>query len=883
MRLEYIRALPGPNVYVHRPVLCARIELEALTERESCDFAGFVMRLLGRLPGLCEHHCAKGQPGGFVERLEGGTYFGHIVEHVALELQNLAGSAVSFGKTLHAGAPGRYDMIVEYRNEPLARFLLPVALELVQALCDDRPYPLDAMLDEARRIFTATELGPSTSAIVEAAERRGIPWLRLNDASLVQLGYGAHRRLIEATQSDRTSCVASDIACDKALTKRLLAQASIPAPHGIIARARAEAVAALDVLTPPLVVKPLDGNQGRGISLRLHTAHELAEAYDHAAAIASTVIVEEFFEGRDYRAVVVDGKLVAVSERVPAHVIGDGERTLAQLIGHENQNPLRGNGHDRPLTKITIDALAESFLARQGRRLCDIPARGERVFLRETANLSTGGTARDVTDEVHPSVTRLCERAARVIGLDICGVDLILPNVAQPVPATGAGIVEVNAAPGIRMHHHPVAGKPRDVGGAIVSMLFPSGDGRIPITSVTGTNGKTTVVRMIGHVLAATGKTVGMTTTDGIWIDGQCVAQGDLTGFHSARAVLSDPAVEVAVLETARGGIVRRSLGYDWSDVGVLTNIQADHLGQDGIETIEDLLWVKSLVAERVRTGGRLILNADDERLAELPQQSRVSRLPRRLVYFALSDDNPVVRRHLAAGGTAYFLDDDWLVEANGERSERIVRAASLPVTLGGMARFQIANVLAALAASAGHGISAEQATAALATFHGDRANPGRMNTYRVGSGYVIVDYAHNAGAFEALLELTAQWADRRVTGVFTVPGDRSDELIADAGRLAARCFDRLIIREDEDARGRKPGAVARLLFEAVRAEAPEKECRIIPEECGALMTALAEMEDGEVILFFYEKHTEPLLDLLRRHGAQPVAMIERRAVLQHS
>jgi cyanophycin synthetase len=874
MRFDSIRALPGPNVYVDRPVLWACIELETLTERESHEFPGFVPRLLERLPGLREHHCAKGMPGGFVERLHGGTYFGHIVEHVALELQNLAGVCVSLGKTLYAGAPGRYDMIVEYRNEPAARFLLPVALDLVQALLDDRPYPLEDRLCEAQRLRADTELGPSTQAIVDAAQRRGIPWLRLNDAGLVQLGYGVHRRLIAATQSDRTSSVASDVACDKALTKRLLAQAAIPVPRGIVARTRADAVAALEELTPPLVVKPLDGNQGRGISLRLCTAEEVARAFDLAVEVASSVIVEEFFEGRDYRVVVVDGKLAAASERMPAHVIGDGECTIAQLIERENLHPQRGHGHTRPLTCITVDALVEALLVRSGRRLDHILRRGERVFLRETANLSTGGTARDVTGEVHPSVARMCERAARIIGLDICGIDLLLPDIGQPVPAEGAGIVEVNAAPGIRMHHHPAQGEPRDVGGAIVSMLFPSGNGRVPITSVTGTNGKTTVTRLIGHILGATGKTVGMTTTDGIWIGGDCVAHGDLTGFHSARSVLADPAVEVAVLETARGGIVRRSLGYDWSDVGVLTNIQADHLGQDGIETINDLLWVKSLVAERVRAGGTVVLNADDERLAELPDEPRLRRLPRRIVYFSTAADHPVVRRHVGLGGTAFFVEHGWLVEANPQRSQRIVRAASVPVTLRGTARFQIANALAAAAACRAQGLSIEETAAGLASFQSDN-NPGRMSLFQLGRGYLVVDYAHNSGAFEALLEVTGQWTDRRVTGVFTMPGDRPDELILETGRLAARCFDRLIIREDEDLRGRRPGEVSKLLAAVVREEAPEKECRIIRDESEALRTALAEMDDGEVVLLFYEKYSDRHLSLLRRHGATPASSID--------
>jgi cyanophycin synthetase len=880
MKFASMRALPGPNVFVDRPVLWAVIELGVLTERESHQFAGFVRRLLNCLPGLRDHHCAKGEPGGFVERLHGGTYFGHIVEHVAIELQNLAGVAVSFGKTLYAGAPGRYDMIVEYRNEPVGRFLLPVALGLVQALLDDRTYVLEEKLAEARRLLAETDLGPSTQAIVDAAARRGVPWLRLNDANLVQLGYGVHRRLIAATQSDRTSSVASDIACDKELTKRLLAQAAIPVPHGIVARSRAEAIAALDELSPPLAVKPLDGNQGRGISLRLHGAAEIAAAFDLARDVSSSVIVEEFFDGRDYRAVLVDGKLVAASERQPAHVVGDGAHSIAQLIERENANPLRGDGHTKPLSRITIDSVAESLLARSGRRLNDVPARGERVLLRATANLSTGGTARDVTDEVHPSIAHMCERAARIVGLDICGVDLVLPDIRKPVPAAGGGIVEVNAAPGIRMHHHPTAGATRDVGGAIVSMLFPSGHGRIPIISVTGTNGKTTVTRMIAHVLSATGKNVGMTTTDGIWIGGQCVAQGDLTGFHSARSVLADPAVEAAVLETARGGIVRRSLGYDWSDIGVLTNIQGDHLGQDGIETLSDLLWVKSLVAERVRAGGTVVLNADDDLLADLPDQPRFGLLPRRIVFFAAGDDNPVIRRHRSAGGTAYFVENGWIIEATGARSERIARVVEFPVTFSGRASFQTANLLAALAACRAQGITARAAVAALAQFD-SASNRGRMNLFRLDRGHVVIDYAHNAGAFEALLELTAQWTDRRITGVFTVPGDRPDEAISEAGRFAARCFDRLIVREDADLRGRRPGEVTRLLLQAIRDEAPHKECRTVPDEGGALMTALDEMDDGEVILFFYEKRSEPHLSLLHRRGAMPVANIEPLAVLQ--
>jgi cyanophycin synthetase len=548
----------------------------------------------------------------------------------------------------------------------------------------------------------------------------------------VQLGWGKHRRLIEATQTDRTAALAVDAACDKALTKELLERAFIPVPRGVIARSREEAVAALDGLRPPLAVKPLDGNQGRAVSLRLTTAEQVAAAFDHAAALSPSVVVEEFLEGRDYRVVVVDGRMVAAAERVPAHVVGDGSHTVTELIEIENQSPRRGEGHEKPLTRLPLDDQTLACLSGAGRGLTDVPPAGERVFLRATANLSTGGTARDVTDDVHPVVARLCERAARVLGLDVCGIDLILPDIAEPVPEQGGGILEVNAAPGIRMHHHPSAGKPRDVGAAVINMLFPDdSDGRIPVVAVTGTNGKTTVTRMVGHVLGTAGQVVGLTTTDGIHIGGHRVATGDMTGLNSARVVLSDPAVDVAVLETARGGIVRRGLGYDWADVAVLTNIQADHLGQDGIDTLEDVLWVKSLVAERVRVGGTLVLNADDERLAALPDAPRVKKLRRQVVFFSLSEANPVVRAHRAGGGTAFVLRDGWLVEAEGGREQRLVEAAALPVTLGGRAHFQTANALAAAAACGALGLAPEQVAFALCHFRSDWDNPGRMNPSR--------------------------------------------------------------------------------------------------------------------------------------------------------
>ncbi|HEX8687609.1 MAG TPA: cyanophycin synthetase, partial [Pyrinomonadaceae bacterium] len=650
MKIEGIRTLAGPNVYTHRPALLMRLDLEDLAGRESREVEGLNGRLLAALPGLVEHHCSRGRAGGFVERLGEGTYLGHVVEHAALELTALAGVGVTHGKTRAGEEPRLYNVVVEFVAEHATRFLLETAVALVGALVVGAEFPLAERLAEARRIAARTELGPSGRAIVAAAARRGIPWMRLGRGDLVQLGWGRRRKFIRAAMSDLTSAVATDTASDKDLTKLLLEQASVPVPAGRVVTTEDEAVGAFESLGGPAVVKPLDGRQGRGVSLNLSTPGEVRAAFRIARDFSPEVLVEELLKGRNYRVLVVGGETVAASERLPCHVVGDGAHSVAELVEIANRDPLRGEGHEKPLTKIAVDEIALAHLRRTGVALTDVPEPGRVVALRDGVNLSTGGVARDVTDEAHPSVKFLCERAARAVGLDICGVDLILEDISAPFERGRGGVIELNASPGLRMHHHPSEGRPRDVGAKIVEQLFPAGDGRVPLISVTGTNGKTTVTRLTGHVLASTGLAVGVTTSDGIWVGGRRVASGDTTGPHSARTVLSDPTVEAAVLETARGGIMRRGLGYDWSDVGVITNIQPDHFGQDGIESLEDLVYVKSLVAERVRDGGSLVLNADDERLARLAEEPRVRAEEKRVVYFSLRGaDHVLIRKHLDA------------------------------------------------------------------------------------------------------------------------------------------------------------------------------------------------------------------------------------------
>jgi cyanophycin synthetase len=869
-----VRTVAGPNVYSHRPVLVMKLDLAELAGREGRDVPGFNERLLARLPGLGDHHCSKGRPGGFVERLAEGTYFGHVVEHVALELTELAGVGTFHGKTRAAGEPGVYNVVVEYKAEKGTERLLRVAVELVEALVKGEQYPLEGALDEARRLIARTELGPSTRAVVEAAAKRGIPWQRLDEESLVQLGYGRNRKLIAAAMTSGTSAVGSDIASDKDLTKRLLDRAGIPVPRGEIVYSEEEAVRVMEWLHKPVAVKPFDGHQGKGVSLNLYTAEQVVEGFRVAREHSREVLVEELFVGRDYRVLVVAGKMVAASERVPAQVVGDGRRTIAELIEVENQNPLRGEGHDSALTRIEVDDVMTAHLQKSGLSLESVPPAGGRVLLRENANLSKGGTAKDVTDAVHPSVRRVCERAALVIGLDVCGVDLVLPDITQPMPKGGAGIIEINAAPGLRMHVHPSEGEPRDVGAAIVQSLYPFGtSARVPIFSITGTNGKTTIARLIAHLAGTTGQRVGLTTTDGIYLGGELIVAGDTTGPRSAQVILSDPTVEIAVLEVARGGIVRGGLGYDWSDISVMSNIQPDHIGQDGIESVGDLLWIKSLVAERVKEGGTLILNADDERLASLMDIPRVKRVQKKVVYYSLDPRHPLVRSHAERGATAYCLSDGWIVELTGGRETRVVEAARVPVTFGGAADYQISNVMAAVASARAYGRPIEVVAEALTSYRAE-ANSGRGNLYRVGAGYVFVDYGHNPDAFAAVGRALKGMKRGRVTAVIGVPGDRSDDVIKEAGRAAAEHFDRLIVREDKDLRGRRSGEAPRLFYRAAEEARPGVECRVVLDEADALELAIREMQEGETVAVFYEK-LGVVAEVLGRNSAVPASAAE--------
>jgi cyanophycin synthetase len=872
VKIKKIRTIAGPNLFHRLPVLIMTLDLEDLADVSSAEIPGFIDRLLVALPGLQEHRCSKGYADGFVERLQTGTYFAHIIEHLALELSTPAGIEVGYGKSVYAGRHGLYDVVVRYRDEEAMRFLLRTAVELASAVLAGKPYPLEEKVAEARRIADGLRFGPSTQAIVDAAEKRGIPWTRLSEQSLVEFGYGVHRKRIQATTSSETGNIAVDVAQDKNLTKKLLERALIPVPAGSVVTTLDEALEAFREIDGKVAIKPLDGNHGRGVSLNLTTEADVAEAFEIARGHSREVIVEECLHGRDYRVVVVGGKMIAAAERVPAHVTGDGVNSIRRLIEIENENPLRGEGHTKPLTKITVDDAAEAFLRRANIHLETVPMAGERVVLRETANLSTGGSAIDVTDRVHPQMRSICERAASQIGLDICGIDLITEDIGKGLSEQKAAIIEVNAGPGIRMHHYPSEGQSRDVAGAIIDRLFPDGsNGRIPIVSVTGTNGKTTVTRMIAHLFHQKKIAVGMTTSDGIYLGKERIYEGDTTGPQSARVVLSDPSVEVAVLETARGGIVRRGLGYDVSDVAVLTNIQADHIGQDGIETVDDILKIKSLVAETVRPGGTLVLNADDPRTLGVRELPRLNASDKNIVLFSLDPENPALVAHIEKGRTGYYIHEWRIYESQSWSTSFVVEAARIPATFGGLANYQIANVMAAIAAARAQGLTLQEVRAGIETFHPTLDNAGRANAYRVKSGYVFVDYGHNPEALRAVAQMARQLARGRITGIISAPGDRSDEMIRLSGQAAAEGFDRVIVREDLDLRGRLAGETARLLCEEVSRRNPNCRCSTELDQKAAFRNAIADMENGEVIFFFYDQ-IETVREVLDECGARPIS-----------
>lgn len=845
------RALRGPNYFSRYPAIFMRLDIGELEERPSDLVPGIVERLTALLPTLQEHRCSVGRPGGFLERLERGTWAGHVVEHVAIELQNLIGFSVGYGKTIDSYDAGIYSVVYRYRDEACGLAAGVESVDLVEHLFCGEAIDLPAILGRLRQVRDDHMLGPSTAAIVNAATQRGIPHTRLSEEnSYIQFGHGHRQQRIQATVTGHTDLISYGIADDKEWTKQVLGDAGIPVPQGRVCSAFEEALDAVHAIGYPVAVKPVIGNHGRGVSTNVEDDQALSDAFNIASQRNSSVIVEQYIRGEDHRLLVIGGKLVAAARRRPAHVVGDGVATLQALVDAENRDPRRGVGHENLLTQIKLDEQSLRLISQQNLSLKSVIPAGEIVFLKPTANLSTGGTATDVTDDVHPEVRYVAERISRLVGLDIIGIDLLAETLTKPLEEQSAAVVEVNAGPGFRMHLSPTHGECRDVGRPVIDMLFPDSEstGRIPIAAVTGTNGKTTTVRLLSHLLRQAGRNVGMACTGAIEIDNHVILRGDYSGPHAAEIVLREPTVECAVLEVARGGIMRRGLGFDECDVGVLLNIASDHLGEHDIHTLDELARCKTVVIDAVRQGGTAVLNADDPRVLEGQQWARGE-----IIFFTLDPNSRPVRQHVHEQGVAFTIHNERIVMRQGHVEAEVIPVVDVPITFEGHARFNVANALAASAAAYALGLSIADIQMGLQTFHPTPGqNPGRTNLIDADGMKVLIDYGHNVPALEALSGLVGCIPARRRISVASAPGNRRDEDLFTLGTLLAQMHDVVFIYET-DARGRLPGDAARLLREG--AESIPGACRVevIMEEQQAVERAFEEASEGDLLVLLID------------------------------
>lgn len=847
MKILKIQALRGPNIWSinRKKLIQMRLDLEELEELPTNKIKGFRERLEAMIPSMIEHRCSEGVRGGFFHRVDNGTWMGHVIEHIALEIQTLAGMDTGFGRTRETKTPGVYNVVFSYLEENVGLYAAEASVALAQALIDDKPYDLEADIQKMKEIRERVRLGPSTGSIVDEAVARDIPWIRLGTNSLVQLGYGINQMRFQATITCKTSSIAVDLACDKESTKRMLDLASIPVPKGDICIDIEDLENVINKIGYPIVIKPLDGNHGRGISINIKTWDEAIEGLEVAKKISRKVIVEKYVTGHDFRVLVIDNKLVAAARREPANVVGNGVNTIQELVDETNKDPRRGYGHENVLTEITIDRDSEDLLEKKGYSLSTIPKKNEIVYLKSTANLSTGGTSTDVTDMMHPENIFLCERISRIIGLDICGIDIMAPNLTEPLKVNRGCILEVNAAPGFRMHLAPAEGLPRNVASPVIDMLYPLGKpSRIPIIAITGTNGKTTTTRLIAHIIKNNGYKVGFTTSDGIYIQNHMMEKGDTTGPLSAEYILKDPSVEVAVLETARGGILRSGLGFNSCDIGIITNLQGDHLGISDIDTIEDMARVKSVVVKSVKKNGWAILNADDVNCMKIAKD-----LDCNIAYFSMDETSSNSKKLTKQNKILAVYENGFITIKKGEWKIRIERAAHVPLTFGGKAKYMIANVLAASLASYLYGFKTDDISLSLKTFlPGAAQTPGRMNIFEFKKFKVMIDFAHNPTGYLGIEDFLSSVDAKKKIGIIAGVGDRRDEDIRECAQIAGRMFDHIIIRQEKHLRGRTEENITGLILEGLNASGKDVSYEIIPKEVEALKHAMNMAEESYFI-----------------------------------
>jgi cyanophycin synthetase len=894
MKIVSTNVYVGPNIYAHFPVICHVMDLGELENWPTVKLGNaYVDTLIEWLPGLQEHGCSYREPGGFVRRLkeDEGTWLGHVMEHVAIELQNIAGSPVTFGRTRSVDdKPGHYTMVFEYLDAEVGLEAGRLALQTLHSLLPVELQPEGApgaewaflsARDEFIRYAQQRALGPSTASLVKAAEDRDIPWIRLNNQSLVQFGHGRYQQRIQATTTGKTSNIAVELASDKEETNSILRDLGLPVPAQRMVRSLQQAQRAASRIGYPVVLKPLAGNHGRGVSTNLNTPEEIEVAYDDARKHGRNIIVEKYIEGFDHRLLVVDGKLVAAAKRVPGHVLGDGEHTIEQLVEIVNQDPRRGVGHEKVLTRLEFDSAAQLQLDHLGYTPQTVPAKDEMVFLRSTANLSTGGTAIDVTDIIHPDNREMAERAIAAIGLDIGGVDFLTHDISESYRDAGGGICEVNAGPGFRMHVAPSEGTPRDVAGPVLDMLFPSGTPkRIPIAAITGTNGKTTTSRMLSHILQMSGYTVGLTTTDGVYIDGQLTVSGDMTGPVSARMVLRDPSVDAAVMESARGGMLRSGLGFRRCNVACCLNVAADHLGLKGINTLEQLAQIKRIPIEIAQDAA--ILNADDVNCLQMADYTEA----KRLCYVTMNPGHALVKQHIRAGGQAFVLEEGMnghmITIYDNEVHTPLLWSHLIPATIEGRALHNVQNAMFAAAMAYNMNVSLEHIRNALRTFDSTFFQaPGRMNIYNEHPFKVILDYAHNPAAVKVMCDVVDRFdvaGKKRV--VLAAPGDRRDEDIIEIATIAASHFDYFICRCDDNRRGRGTDEVANLLKQTLMAAGvTEDRIETIPDEEEATQAALNNAGQDDLLLVLADNIKRTWKQIIYFNSGNTPAEKERKSM----